>query len=364
MTMSFLNERRAAARARLDPALDWGEDAPAVERRAEAGLERALAALRRGDRVVLGPWRGEVGHEVVYWIPFLRRLVADHSLDPDQLVVVSRGGVEAWYGGIASTYVDTFDVMSADEYRRGSEAAWAELGGQKQPRLIPFERRILEAAGLPVPSRSPVSRRAPILHPSVMFGLFRRFWKGGLPMSGLLDRVQFERWPLPVDEPLVESLPDEYVVVRFYFRSSFADTRDNRAFAARVVSDLARRTHVVLLNTGLSIDDHVEVEASVADRVVAPLVGVAPERNLAAQTTVIAHASAFVGTFGGLACLPAPYGTPSLTVASNPEHLLPSFIDAARRAAADCDAPLAVLDTAQLGHLALLAREPVGNTAR
>jgi hypothetical protein len=350
--MRFLQERRAAAQARLDPALDWGEDAAAVERRAEAGLERALAALRRGDRVVAGPWRGEVGHEVVYWIPFLRRLVADHAIDPDQLVVVSRGGVQAWYGGIASTYVDIFDVMPPDEYRRGSEAAWAELGGQKQPRFIAFDRKILEAAGL-------WSRRAPILHPSVMFGLFRRFWKGGLPMSGLLDRVRFERWPLPADEPLADSLPEQYVVVRFYFRSSFADTPENRALAARVVVDLARQTHVVLLNTGLSLDDHVEVEASVADRVVAPLVGVAPERNLAAQTTVIANASAFVGTFGGLACLPAPYGTPSLTVASNPEHLLPSFIDAARRAAADCDAPLAVLDTAQLGHLALLAREAV-----
>ncbi len=42
------------------------------ERRA-SGIERELAAIAAGTRpIAVGPWLGEVGFELLYWVPFVR----------------------------------------------------------------------------------------------------------------------------------------------------------------------------------------------------------------------------------------------------------------------------------------------------
>ena len=74
----------------------------------EAEAVRALVAeLGQSDRpVVLGPWVGDVGAELLYWIPFLAWARHTGAIDPDRLVVVSRGGTASWYRHLTSRYVD------------------------------------------------------------------------------------------------------------------------------------------------------------------------------------------------------------------------------------------------------------------
>src|SRR5688500_5075392 len=45
----------------------WQSDEEASQ---QAALQRALRAMRGGGDVVVGPWTGEVGFELLYWIPF------------------------------------------------------------------------------------------------------------------------------------------------------------------------------------------------------------------------------------------------------------------------------------------------------
>ena len=68
---------------------------------------------------------------------------------------------------------------------------------------------------------------------------------------------------------------------------------------------------MVLLNTGLDLDDHedVDVPATSVHRVDHLMT---PERNLEVQTRIISDARAFVGTYGGLAYLGPFYGVPSI----------------------------------------------------
>ena len=42
--------------------------------------------------IVIGPWIGEVGFELLYLIPFLNRALRTYKLEDRRLVVVSRGG--------------------------------------------------------------------------------------------------------------------------------------------------------------------------------------------------------------------------------------------------------------------------------
>ena len=57
-------------------------------------LERDLAATGRAAAtpIVAGPWLGEVGFELLYWVPFLRWFAERFAVAPERLLVVSRGG--------------------------------------------------------------------------------------------------------------------------------------------------------------------------------------------------------------------------------------------------------------------------------
>jgi hypothetical protein len=111
----------------------------------------------------------------------------------------------------------------------------------------------------------------------------------------------------------------------------------------------------VLLHTGLPVDDHEEVEPDGGRRVHRPLVGAPPADNLRLQSVVLAGASAFVGTYGGFSYLAATYGVPTLALASNPERFFPAHLELARRLAAAAGGPFALLDTAALDAVSLLA---------
>ena len=45
----------------------------------------------------MGPWRGEVGFESLYWLPFLDWFREAYQIDPDRLIPISRGGASALY---------------------------------------------------------------------------------------------------------------------------------------------------------------------------------------------------------------------------------------------------------------------------
>jgi hypothetical protein len=45
--------------------------------------------------IIVGPWLSEVGYEVLYWVPFLRWFTRHYDVDPDRVVVLSRGGSPA-----------------------------------------------------------------------------------------------------------------------------------------------------------------------------------------------------------------------------------------------------------------------------
>jgi hypothetical protein len=305
------------------------------------GADRLLAGLveeleRTGGRAVVGPWLGEVGFEVLYWIPFLHWLAQRYGLGPDGVTVVSRGGVGSWYAGLCDRYVDVFDAVDPDEFRRATLELWRETGGlQKQVDVRDWDRRVLEL------TLGDEWHDAALVHPQLLYRLFRNVWQGALPLRDFLDRAVHHEWTTP---ELDIELPDEFTAVRFYFRPSFPDAPANRELVREVVGRLAERRPVVLLNTGLVVDDHLDAEPAEGPNVSRPLAGVAAARNLGVQSAVVARSSLFVGTYGGLAHLAPFYRVPTVGFASDPTEINPVHLTLARRTAERYDAPLAVVD--------------------
>jgi hypothetical protein len=296
-------------------------------------LRRELAAIaKRGVPVVAGPWLGEVGFELLYWVPFLRWCAERLTVDPERFIVVSRGGAESWYRPFAARYADVFDQVSAEMFREQHDARVRDLGEQKQTRVTEFDRDIVAAA-----MRQAGVRDWSLLHPSLMYELFNPYWWGHQPDRWVLDHVRYTRLDAPSPTAVLD-LPAHYVAVKFYFNECFPATAHNRAFVRDTLRLLAADSPVVALSTGLNIDDHG------GDRVDEHGVhhlpeGIAPGLNLHIQSAVVARASSFVGTYGGFSYLAPFYGVKSLAFYSDPAGFSQKHLHMARSAFDQIGAP-------------------------
>lgn len=307
--------RRARRRAPEE-----GGDAVAAARHAVRALGTGPDSARP---VLAGPWLAELGYELLYWIPFLRRATQTIPGLADRLVVISRGGVESWYEGVAARYVELYERIDPIELRASLEAIAAETGGyRKQYRETSLDRRILARVCTELGLEN-----AALLHPSIMFGAYRTLAK-----QSAVTRTKgsiFSHAPLHATQAELD-LPRGYVAVRFYFSPAFPDTPDNRGIVAEVVQAIASRRPVVILAPPGSFDEHVDaiVEADVPVR---RLDRMTSANNLAVQSAAIAGASAFVSTYGGLSYVGPLLGVPTVALYSEPLRFRPQHLELAQR---------------------------------
>jgi glycosyltransferase involved in cell wall biosynthesis len=344
--------RRRVIPSLLKQELDQVPAAPVV-----AAMNRELARLRKTTApIIVGPWLSEVGYELLYWIPFLNWAITANGFAGRRLIVISRGGAKPWYAHLGAEYVDVFDLYSVDEYKRRNEERWKEGGHQKQMEVTSMDRDLIDR----VKAKLKIDE-ADLLHPSMMYRLLRFYWFGKAGV-GLLDKhTSYRRFATIAQPRAIADLPDDYVAVRFYFRPSFPDTPQNRAFAAEVIRSINADLPVVLLNTGLSLDDHDDLHVAGGHGIHRVDHQMTPERNLEVQTEIISRARAFVGTYGGLAYVGPYYGVPSIGFYSEETELVPVHLDMGWRLGKAMDVALSTVDTRSAGLLRMVLGEPGAN---
>jgi len=261
--------------------------------------------LRRSTApIVVGPWRGEVGFEILYWLPWLQA----QGLPVERLIPITRGGMGALYG--APTYLELYAMRSPAEIRIENRAQHQRTRMLKQMTVSPWDRDVIRDA-----AETLKLRRYHVLHPSWMYQSLAPFWDGHRGTEWLRPRVHVSRPPVPSIDGL--TLPEKYVAVRFYARATFPMSAMTADIARETIKHLAKDQPVILLNAGLHADDHVDFEPKQKiDNVfkLSDLVTVTPENNLAVQAAVIHGALGFVGTYGGLAQMALRYQKPSISL--------------------------------------------------
>jgi hypothetical protein len=297
-----------------------------LARRGSERFRGDLAVMaRRGLPVVAGPWLGEVGFELLYWVPFLRRCAERLNVDPQRFVVVSRGGTESWYRPFATRYADVFDQVSAEMFREQHDVRVRDLGEQKQTRISDFDQDVVAAA-----VRHAHVAEWSLLHPSRMYEVLNPYWWGHQSDRWVHDHVRYASLEAP-SRTTVLDLPPHYVAAKFYFNECFPATPQNRAFVRDALRMLAMDGPVVALSTGLNIDDH--RGDHVDEHGVRHLPeGIDPARNLHIQSAIVARADAFVGTYGGFSYMAPFYGVKSLAFYSDPNGFSPKHLHMARSA--------------------------------
>ena len=297
-----------------------------LAQRRSARLARDLRAMAAsGDPIVAGPWLGEVGFELLYWVPFLAWCAEECGVAPGRLLVVSRGGTASWYQPFAARYADVFDCVSPEAFKAQHEARVAEIGEQKQTRVTGFERELL----VTVTGREKIGPYR-LLHPSLMYEVLNPFWWGHLPIAWVHKHARYRKLDAP-PEAAFPRPPAPFVATKFYFNECFPATPANRAFVDTTLAALSARGAVVALSTGLNIDDHGGYR--VDDHGVMHLPeGIPASQNLRLQSSVVAGAETFVGTYGGFSYLAPLHGVRSVAYYSDAQGFSPKHLEVARGA--------------------------------
>ena len=213
---------------------------------------RRIERLVRGDTpIVAGPWNGRVTYELLYWIPLLNWLTAVAGVDPERVVAVSRGGVDAWYADVAASYRDLED----DE----PPANAGELA------------------------------------PSLMAELFAPYWRFG--SAAPLRRHALHR--LLPDQDVTPPVKKPYVLLAGSFDASFPDEASSREFLARAARELSERANLALLDPPDGVDLPGEDVSELC-------------RTPGGLTQVVRGAEAVLAPFGDAAVIGPMVRTPTL----------------------------------------------------
>jgi hypothetical protein len=268
----------------------------------QEALQRALSVARGDGDVIVGPWTGEVGFELMYWIPFLTWLV-EQGLSRERMIIVSRGGAGLWYRHLTSRYVDILDLVTPDEFRERT------AGKKKQY----DSRRDIDKELLKKTRDTLGVDEVPVLHPSAMFRLFTGLWRGRSTIDLVESFSRFQPLTRPASTESPAGLPREYVVAKFYFSKAFPETAENKAFISEMLRKVSRQTPVALLSTSVRLDEHSDYQSTSGSGVFIVDTHQTPQTNLERQTELIAGSRGFIGTYGGFSYLAPFYGVPSLS---------------------------------------------------
>ena len=155
-------------------------------------------------------------------------------------------------------------------------------------------------------------------------------------VQGRADR---QLWPqveyrlLDVEREPLAGLPADYVAVKAYFNEVLPGSEENRAFFRSVIERLAERMDVVLLSTGLLVDDHEEWATATSgstDRAPAPAGG-----QPGGADSPISHAAGLVATYGGFSTSARSSASRRSVYAVRPDCSL--HLEVLRRALPDAD---------------------------
>lgn len=277
--------------------------------------------------MVVGPWITEPGYEVLYWVPWVRALLAEAGVDPGRVTVVSRGGVGAWYHLQGATYRDVYEVVSGPELR--THTANRVNAGMRQTQkhldVSSFDAMVLRALG----------QSGKIwVHPSRLYR-----WLDERPTVEAIEAMLLEP-PLParVDAPMT--------AVKFYASRALPATPENRAHVAAIVAAL--EGHVAVLEHPESIDDH-ESFPLTSSALVRRIRATMPVSNLAIQTAMLQGCREFVGTCGGFAFVAMTLGVPVRSFWSEGAGWNRRHLELAQRRAARSGVPFHVGPIAEWG---------------
>lgn len=270
-----------------------------------------IAAQLNADTapILVGPFYSELGFEAIYWTPLLAWFKSKVKDFDQRAIIVTRGGAGALYIDVAAQGIDIYALRSVTEVRRAALKAQRRTGLQKQVERSPFDDALIADAARKMGARLPYH----VLHPSLMYWAFEPFFTDTAGLQYLHAMCDFRPLPAPNPPGELTGHPPKFVAVKFYARHTWPYPHTEIAeFVKRTVATIAAQVPVVVLESADAFDDHSDIPI-VGPNILSMGRTVPAEQNVWVQAAVIARATAFVGTYGGVAQLALRMGKPSVS---------------------------------------------------
>jgi hypothetical protein len=276
--------------------------------RAQSLAVRAYLRYLKTTRgpIVLGPFRSELGFEVLYWLPFLNWALKHAGIPKERCIALSRGGMGHLYP--AANQVDLYALRGVDAVRLENQVDIESRKILKQTTVTKWDKSVAREA---VERVHKPGTRFHMLHPSWMYWLFDGFWHERVTFPHVGRHTIFDPLPVPA-LPAGMTLPEKFIAVRFYERATLPMQPEIKVLLREMVQRIATHRPVVVLSQPHFVDDHVDLALKGENIFLLP--NVAPAENLLLQAAVLARCHAFVGTYGGVAQWALRYKKPSLSV--------------------------------------------------
>lgn len=273
-------------------------------------LQRAVIRPARSENpVVAGPWLGDTGSELLYWIPFLNWAVAARPQLAERLIIIARPGTAAWYRHLTPQLVDVLDLVNQTELGMLQQRQLGQLGQADKESDAEFQARLQELANK---LRDKLSLgEIETLPPSALVQHLRQLQRDNV-VSQILTNSVYQPMARPELSALGTRLPEAYVVAHFSYSPIFPDTEQNRAFIARVITALTRKSDVILLESDTLGAEYADIAIPWSNRLHRLNHLMPHHTDLSVQTVAISQARAFVGTCGSLSYVSPYFGVPSL----------------------------------------------------
>lgn len=286
------------------------DPAATADQRLKAVRDFAQKLSADKSPICIGPFRSELGFEASYWQPMLAWFTANVKDFATRAIVVTRGGLAPLYSTVASRGVDLYALRTVTEVRRENLYDQKRSGILKQMQPTAWDARVLEDAAR-VLNLGPVYHT---LHPAWMYWGLEPYWNESQGLRYLHKLTTYAPIAKPEKVPGSDRLPPEYCAVKFYQRATLPyPDPEVEAFVARTVATIAAQIPVVLLTSSNEFDDHSDLPIQ-GPNIFMLGTDCPADRNLLVQASVLAHAKAFVGTYGGMAQLALRLGVPSVSV--------------------------------------------------
>lgn len=307
--------RRADQRDDSLPAASQSTDTPVKVFR-----DHIAELVASGRPIVAGPWLGGATFELLAWIPILRWLVQTHRGAADRLVVVSRGGTDAWYQGVnAVRHVDVLDLISYPRELVLLDCLESESEGQpKSLEPSALERELCAAA-----RQLLVLGEAVVLSPSALFQTYHRERK--LDALGRFTKMgEYIQLAAPADHVPAGLAPGGYVVVGLAFDDTLVETSETLSAIADLVRRIADGQTVVVLGS----EECLQALHDGAPGDVIRATDVLDGRDTAARvSSLVANAAAVVANVGSLSALGVLHGTTTVAIHSDGAKVEPWVVE-------------------------------------
>jgi hypothetical protein len=280
------------------------------EQRLQA-IAKLCKQLRSDDAPILvGPFRSELGFEASYFQPFIAYLAKQVPDFATRAAIVTRGGLASLYQPHIPRGVDLFSLRSVTDVRRENLYDQRTTGLLKQVRQTDFDTAVLKDAARSL-GLGPVYHT---IHPVWMYWGLAPYWEEVAGVRHLQAVTDYAPLTKPAKWPGSEKLPTQYVAMKFYRRATFPyPDAETEPFVSRLAGTIAAQIPVVLLPTSSDYDDHSDLPIQ-GENILAINGNLPAHENLLVTASILAHAKAFVGTYGGMAQFALRLGVPSVSV--------------------------------------------------